>query len=58
MRQDGEFWDFFLADRLHKTPGEIRALPARDYVGLICWYEVKGVLSDLAARTEASRAGL
>lgn len=57
MRGEGEFWDFFLADRLHKAPEEIRGLPARDYVGLINWYEVKGVLTDLAARTEANRAG-
>lgn len=56
MRQEGEFYDFFLADRLHKTPAEIRAMPARDYVGLVNWYEVKGVLTDLAIRTEANRA--
>ena len=55
MRQEGEFWDFFLADRLHKSPDEIRALAARDYVGLCTWYEVKGVLTDLAVRTEANR---
>lgn len=51
MRQEGEFWDFFLADRLRMAPAEIRALPARDYVGLVHWYEVKGVMTDLAARS-------
>jgi hypothetical protein len=56
MRGEGEFWDFFLADRLHKTPDEIRAMPARDYVGLQAWYEVKGVMTDLAVRTETNRA--
>lgn len=55
MRQEGEFWDYYLADRCRCTPGEIRALPGRDYVGLIAWYEVKGVLTDLAIRTEANR---
>lgn len=55
MRQEGDFWDFFLADRLHRTPAEIRALPARDYVGLLNWYQVKGVLTDLAVRTETAR---
>lgn len=56
MRQEGEFWDFFLADRLHKTPAEVRALSARDYVGLCHFYEVKGVLTDLAVRTETHRS--
>lgn len=55
MRQEGEFWEFFLADRLHKTPDEIRALPSRDFVGLCAWYEVKSVLTDLAVRSEANR---
>lgn len=57
MRQEGDFWDFFLADQLNKTPAEIRAMPARDFVGLCEWYRVKGVIADLAARTEASRTG-
>lgn len=56
MRQEGEFWDFFLADRLHKTPDEIRNMAARDYVGLVHWYEVKGVMADLAQRTAENRA--
>lgn len=55
MRQEGEFWDFFLADRLQMEPDRVRALPARDYIGLIHWFEVKGVMTDLALRTEANR---
>ena len=51
MHQEGEFWDFFLADRLHCMPAQIRDLPARDYVGLVNWFEVKGVLTDLAVRS-------
>lgn len=58
MRREGEFWVFFLADELNKTPAEIRALPAEDFVGLTNWFEVKGVMRDLESRTAASRAGL
>ena len=55
MHQEGEFWDFFLADRLGIEPERIRALPAHDYTGLVNWYQVKGVMTDLAVRTEANR---
>ena len=46
---------FVLADRLNKTPAEIRAMPYRDLVGLVNYYEVKGVLSDLQTQTELHR---
>lgn len=55
MRREGEFWDFFLADQLGIEPARVRALPGHDYVGLINYYEVKGVLTDLAGRTAANR---
>lgn len=49
---------FILADRLRKTPGEIRAMPNRDFVGLVNYFTVKNVLTELNERTEANRAGL
>lgn len=55
MHQEGEFWDFYLADRMGIEPDRVRRLPARDYVGLVAWYTVKGVMTDLAVRTETAR---
>lgn len=57
MREDGETDIYWLADRLKKLPGEIRAMPARDLVGLREFYKVRKVLSDLAFQTEQHRAG-
>lgn len=57
MREEGETEVYLLADRLKKLPGQIRAMPARDLVGLREFYRVKAVLTDLAERTEAHRAG-
>lgn len=46
---------FALADRLHKTPAEIRAMPHRDLVGLVEYYNIAAMWADLKAR--ASRMG-
>lgn len=55
MHGTGESPVFGLADRLRKLPQEIRAMPHSDYVGLVNYYHVKGVLEDLAARTAQVR---
>lgn len=55
MRETGETETYWLADRLHKLPEEIRRMPARDLVGLREFYRVRAVLNDLAFRTEEHR---
>lgn len=55
MRRDGEAFDFYLAERLHKTVAEIRAMPADEYGGWADWFEVKNALGDLDRRTEIHR---
>ena len=55
MRREGEFWVFFLADQLKMEPAAVRDLPAHDYVGLVNWYEIKGIMTDLSVRTEMAR---
>ena len=46
---------FVLADRLKCLPHEIRAMPNRDLVGLVNYYQVKGILADLQTKTEEHR---
>lgn len=55
MREKGETEIFWLADKLKKTPPEIRAMPARDLIGLREFYNIRAVLTDLAVRTEEHR---
>lgn len=47
---------FVLADRLRKLPQEIRDMSHSDYVGLLNFYHVKGVLEDMHARAAHQRA--
>ncbi len=55
MRETGETEVYWLADKLKKLPGEIRAMPGRDLIGLREFYGVRTVLTDLAVRTEEHR---
>lgn len=57
MREEGETEIYWLADKLKKLPGEIRGMPARDLIGLREFYNIRAVLTDLAARTEEHRRG-
>lgn len=56
MHGTGESSVFGLAERLRKLPQEIRDMPHRDFVGLLNFYHVKGVLDDLAHDTAVARS--
>lgn len=54
--------DFALAERLHKTVQEIRALPHSEYIGWIAYFQLKRQDEELAAikarqMAEARRLG-
>lgn len=55
MRGEGDTWLYILADKLHKTVGEVLAMPNNEIVGWASYFQVKDVLTDLARRTEEHR---
>lgn len=55
MEGTGEAALYVLADRTGRLPAEIRAMPHRDYVGLVNYYHVKGVLEDMHRRAALGR---
>lgn len=55
MKGEGEASLYVLCDRLRKTPAEMRAMPHSDYVGLLNFYHVKGVLEDMHRRAAQGR---
>lgn len=57
MKGDGITPDFVLAEKLGRSVGEVRALPNTEFEEWCEYYEIKGVLTDLAQRTAAKRSG-
>jgi hypothetical protein len=55
MQGVGETWDFYIAEKLHKTVEEINQMPNTEYEKWLEYLNVKAVLRDLHQRTEANR---
>lgn len=52
MREEGDTFDFILAERLARTVAELRAsLSWGEYLQWRAFYEARGNLTDLARRT-------
>jgi hypothetical protein len=49
LENDPDFYfEFFLAEKLHKTVGEIRLMDQYEFLGWVKWYQRKALEQELA----------